>query len=80
MKGSAKVIAELNHARQSRSSTSIFFTPKCSKTGVMSRNTSRNSQSAKMKHAEVPMERILLDGTLTIKPLDVTIGKSDAAD
>lgn len=54
---------------------SIFFTPK-SATGVMSafRNTSRNNRR---KHAEVLMECILfLDGTPTMKPLDLTIGKN----
>ena len=54
---------------------SIFFTPK-SATGVMSafRNTSRNNRQ---KHAEVLMECILfLDGTPTMKPLDLTIGRN----
>jgi len=81
MKGSPKVIEELNKAlREELTAINQYFLH-----AEMSENWGyerlseyiKKQSIGEMKHAEVLMERILfLDGTPTMKPLDLTIGKN----
>jgi len=81
MKGSPKVLEELNKAlREELTAINQYFLH-----AEMSENWGyerlseyiKKQSIGEMKHAEVLMERILfLDGTPTMKPLDLTIGKN----
>jgi bacterioferritin len=81
MKGSPKVIEELNKAlREELTAINQYFLH-----AEMSENWGYDRLSeyikkqsiGEMKHAEALMERILfLDGTPSMKPLDLTIGKN----
>jgi bacterioferritin len=81
MKGSAKVIEELNKAlREELTAINQYFLH-----AEMYENWGYEKLSAlikkqsigEMKHAEVLMERILfLDGSPTMQPLELTIGKN----
>ncbi len=81
MKGSPKVIEELNKAlREELTAINQYFLH-----AEMSENWGyerlseyiKKQSIGEMKHAEALMERILfLDGTPTMKPLDLTIGKN----
>ena len=81
MKGSPKVIEELNKAlREELTAISQYFLH-----AEMSENWGyerlseyiKKQSIGEMKHAEALMERILfLDGTPTMKPLELTIGKN----
>jgi bacterioferritin len=81
MKGSPKVIDELNKAlREELTAINQYFLH-----AEMSENWGyerlseyiKKQSIGEMKHAEALMERILfLDGTPTMKPLDLTIGKN----
>jgi bacterioferritin len=81
MKGSSKVIEELNKAlREELTAINQYFLH-----AEMSENWGyerlseyiKKQSIGEMKHAEALMERILfLDGTPTMKPLDLTIGKN----
>ena len=81
MKGSAKVIAELNRALQEElTAVNQYFlhAEMCENWGYERLSEYIKKQSiGEMKHAEALMERILfLDGTPAMKPLDLTIGKN----
>jgi bacterioferritin len=81
MKGSAKVIEELNKAlREELTAINQYFlhAEMCENWGYERLSEYVKKQSiGEMKHAEALMERILfLDGTPTMKPLDLTIGKN----
>jgi bacterioferritin len=81
MKGSLKVIEELNKAlREELTAINQYFLH-----AEMSENWGyerlseyiKKQSIGEMKHAEALIERILfLDGTPTMKPLDLTIGKN----
>jgi len=81
MKGSPKVIEELNKAlREELTAINQYFLH-----AEMSENWGyerlseyiKKQSIGEMKHAEALMERILfLDGTPTMKPLELTIGKN----
>jgi bacterioferritin len=81
MKGAPKVIEELNKAlREELTAINQYFLH-----AEMSENWGyerlseyiKKQSIGEMKHAEALMERILfLDGTPTMKPLDLTIGKN----
>jgi bacterioferritin len=81
MKGSVKVIAELNRALQEElTAINQYFlhAEMCENWGYERLSEYVKKQSiGEMKHAEVLMERILfLDGTPSMKPLELTIGKN----
>lgn len=81
MKGSAIVIEELNKAlREELTAINQYFlhAEMCENWGYERLSEYVKKQSiGEMKHAEALMERILfLDGTPTMKPLDLTIGKN----
>lgn len=81
MKGSAKVIDELNKAlREELTAINQYFlhAEMCENWGYRRLSESIKKQSiGEMKHAESLMERILfLDGLPTMKPLDLTVGKT----
>jgi bacterioferritin len=81
MKGSAKVIAELNKAlREELTAINQYFlhAEMCENWGYEKLSEYIKKQSiGEMKHAEALMERILfLDGTPSMKPLELTIGKN----
>jgi bacterioferritin len=81
MKGSAKVIEELNHAlREELTAINQYFlhAEMCENWGYERLSEYIKQQSiGEMKHAEVLIERILfLDGTPTMQLLDLTVGKS----
>ena len=80
MKGSPKVIEELNKAlREELTAINQYFlhAEMCENWHYKRLSEYVKKQSiGEMKHAEVLLERILfLDGTPTMKPLDLTIGK-----
>jgi bacterioferritin len=79
MKGSAKVIDELNKALQEElTAINQYFlhAEMCENWGYERLSEYIKKQSiGEMKHAEALIERILfLDGTPSMKPLDLTIG------
>src|SRR5215475_7681430 len=81
MKGSPKVIEELNKAlREELTAINQYFlhAEMCENWGYEKLSKYIKKQSiGEMKHAEVLMERILfLDGTPSMKPLDLTVGKN----
>jgi len=81
MKGSPKVIAELNKAlREELTAINQYFlhAEMCENWGYDKLSDYIKLQSiGEMKHAEVLMERILfLDGTPSMQPLELTIGKN----
>jgi bacterioferritin len=81
MKGSAKVIEELNKAlREELTAINQYFlhAEMCENWGYERLSEYIKMQSiGEMKHAEALMERILfLDGSPTMKPLELTVGKS----
>jgi len=81
MKGSPKVIAELNKALQEElTAINQYFlhAEMCENWGYDKLADYIKLQSiGEMKHAEVLMERILfLDGSPTMKPLELTVGKN----
>ena len=81
MKGSAKVIDELNKAlREELTAINQYFlhAEMCENWGYDRLADYIKMQSiGEMKHAESLMERILfLDGMPTMKPLDLTVGKT----
>lgn len=81
MKGSAKVIDELNKAlREELTAINQYFlhAEMCENWGYDRLADYIKKQSiGEMKHAEALMERILfLDGLPTMKPLELTVGKS----
>ncbi|HTZ33554.1 MAG TPA: bacterioferritin [Methylomirabilota bacterium] len=81
MKGSPKVIAELNKAlREELTAINQYFlhAEMCENWGYEKLSEYIKLQSiGEMKHAEVLMERILfLDGTPSMQPLELTIGKN----
>ncbi|HTS10486.1 MAG TPA: bacterioferritin [Candidatus Limnocylindrales bacterium] len=81
MKGSAKVIDELNKAlREELTAINQYFlhAEMCENWGYEKLSEYIKKQSiGEMKHAEALLERILfLDGVPTMKPLDLTIGKN----
>jgi bacterioferritin len=81
MKGSAKVIAELNMALQEElTAINQYFlhAEMCENWGYEKLSEYIKKQSiGEMKHAEALMERILfLDGTPSMKPLELTVGKN----
>jgi bacterioferritin len=80
MKGSPKVIEELNKAlREELTAINQYFlhTEMCENWGYKKPSEYIKKQSiGEMKHAEALMERILfLDGSPTMKPLELTVGK-----
>jgi bacterioferritin len=80
MKGSPKVIAELNKAlREELTAINQYFlhAEMCENWGYEKLSEYIKKQSiGEMKHAEALMERILfLDGSPTMKPLELTVGK-----
>jgi bacterioferritin len=80
MKGSSKVIEELNKAlREELTAINQYFlhAEMCENWHYKRLSEYIKKQSiGEMKHAEALLERILfLDGTPTMKPLDLTIGK-----
>ena len=80
MKGSPKVIEELNKAlREELTAINQYFlhAEMCENWHYKRLSEYIKKQSiGEMKHAEALLERILfLDGTPTMKPLDLTIGK-----
>ena len=80
MKGSTKVIAELNKAlREELTAINQYFlhAEMCENWGYERLSEYIKKQSiGEMKHAEALMERILfLDGSPTMKPLELTVGK-----
>ncbi|MGB9334594.1 MAG: bacterioferritin [Candidatus Acidiferrales bacterium] len=80
MKGSSKVIAELNKAlREELTAINQYFlhAEMCENWGYERLSEYIKKQSiGEMKHAEALMERILfLDGSPTMKPLELTVGK-----
>ena len=81
MKGSAKVIAELNKTLQEElTAINQYFlhAEMCENWGYEKLSDYIKKQSiGEMKHAEALMERILfLDGTPSMKPLELTVGKN----
>jgi bacterioferritin len=81
MKGSAKVIEELNKAlREELTAINQYFlhAEMCENWGYQRLSEYIKMQSiGEMKHAEALMERILfLDGSPTMKPLELTVGKN----
>jgi bacterioferritin len=81
MKGSPKVIEELNKAlREELTAINQYFlhAEMCENWGYEKLSEYIKKQSiGEMKHAEALMERILfLDGTPSMKPLDLTVGKN----
>ena len=81
MKGSPKVIEELNKAlrEELRAINQYFVHAEMSENWGYERLSEyiKKQSIGEMKHAEALMERILfLDGTPTMKPLDLTIGKN----
>jgi bacterioferritin len=81
MKGSPKVIEELNKAlREELTAINQYFlhAEMCENWGYDRLSEYVKKQSiGEMKHAEALMERILfLDGTPSMKPLELTIGKN----
>lgn len=81
MKGSAKVLAELNKALQEElTAINQYFlhAEMCENWGYERLSEYIKKQSiGEMKHAEALMERILfLDGTPSMKPLELTVGKN----
>jgi len=81
MKGSAKVIEQLNKAlREELTAINQYFlhAEMCENWGYEKLSEYIKMQSiGEMKHAEALMERILfLDGTPTMKPLELTVGKN----
>jgi len=81
MKGSPKVIEELNKAlrEELRAINQYFLHAEMSENWGYERLSEyiKKQSIGEMKHAEALMERILfLDGTPTMKPLDLTIGKN----
>ncbi len=80
MKGSPKVIAELNKAlREELTAINQYFlhAEMCENWGYEKLSEYIKKQSiGEMKHAEALMERILfLDGSPAMKPLELTVGK-----
>jgi bacterioferritin len=81
MKGSAKVVAELNKAlREELTAINQYFlhAEMCENWGYDRLSEYIKKQSiGEMKHAEALLERILfLDGTPSMQPLDLTVGKN----
>jgi len=81
MKGSPKVIEELNKAlREELTAINQYFlhAEMCENWGYSRLSEYIKMQSiGEMKHAEVLIERILfLDGSPSMKPLELTIGKN----
>lgn len=81
MKGSPKVIQELNKALQEElTAINQYFlhAEMCENWGYERLSEYIKKQSiGEMKHAEALIERVLfLDGTPSMKPLDLTIGKN----
>lgn len=81
MKGSPKVIEELNKAlREELTAINQYFlhAEMCENWGYEKLSEYIKMQSVgEMKHAEALMERILfLDGSPTMKPLELTVGKN----
>ena len=81
MKGSAKVIEQLNQAlREELTAISQYFlhAEMCENWGYEKLSEYIKMQSiGEMKHAEALMERILfLDGSPSMKPLELTVGKN----
>jgi bacterioferritin len=81
MKGSPKVIAELNKAlREELTAINQYFlhAEMCENWGYERLSEYIKKQSiGEMKHAEALMERILfLDGTPSMQPLELTVGKN----
>jgi bacterioferritin len=81
MKGSVKVLEELNKAlREELTAINQYFlhAEMCEKRGYEKLSGYIKKQSiGEMKHAEALMERILfLDGSPTMKPLELTVGKT----
>jgi bacterioferritin len=80
MKGSTKVIAELNKAlREELTAINQYFlhAEMCENWGYERLSDYIKKQSiGEMKHAEALMERILfLDGTPSMQPLELSVGK-----
>ena len=80
MRGSSKVIEELNKAlREELTAINQYFlhSEMCENWGYEKLSEYIKKQSiGEMKHAEALMERILfLDGSPTMKPLELTVGK-----
>ena len=80
MKGSPKVVEELNKAlREELTAINQYFlhAEMCENWGYKKLSEYIKKQSiGEMKHAEALMERILfLDGSPTMKPLELTVGK-----
>jgi bacterioferritin len=81
MKGSPKVIAELNNAlREELTAINQYFlhAEMCEDWGYEKLSGYIKKQSiGEMKHAEALMERILfLDGSPSVQPLELTVGKN----
>ena len=81
MKGSVKVLEELNKAlREELTAINQYFlhAEMCENWGYEQLSEYIKKQSiGEMKHAEALMERILfLDGSPTMKPLELTVGKN----
>ena len=81
MKGSPKVVAELNQAlREELTAINQYFlhAEMCENWGYDRLSEYIKKQSiGEMKHAEALIERILfLDGTPSMQPLDLTVGKN----
>jgi len=81
MKGSAKVIAELNKAlREELTAINQYFlhAEMCENWGYNRLSEYIKKQSiGEMNHAEALIERILfLDGTPSMQPLELTVGKN----
>lgn len=81
MKGSPKVVEELNKAlREELTAINQYFlhAEMCENWGYAKLSEYIKKQSiGEMKHAETLMERILfLDATPTMKPLELTVGKN----
>lgn len=81
MKGSAKVIEQLNKAlREELTAINQYFlhAEMCENWGYERLSEYIKMQSiGEMKHAEALMERILfLDGSPSMKPLELTVGKN----
>ena len=81
MKGSSKVIAELNKAlREELTAINQYFlhAEMCENWGYDRLSDYIKKQSiGEMKHAEALIERILfLDGTPSMQPLELTVGKN----
>src|SRR5215469_10320084 len=81
MKGSPKVIEQLNNAlREELTAINQYFlhAEMCENWGYEKLSEYIKMQSiGEMKHAEALMERILfLDGSPTMKPMELTVGKN----